>query len=435
MFSFYQYFRLLSGVVMAMLAVECIAEETDTIARRLTVDLEIRPRVEFRDGYRLLPAESFTEIYASQRNRLNLTYSSKRLRIQNSFQEIHVWGQPGSFSQIGSINFYELFLEPVLTRHLSFRIGRQALSLDNGRLFSAAPWAQQSRAHEGLRIFYKEEKLKSDLTLAFTRPYSREFDINYSPVASHRYLFLAVHHLSYKLPSNFALITINSIEKLGDKKLADSHYYRLTSGGRLEFNRARLYLTLSAYYQYGQNAALKRLSAYYWQPEIRVMFSRWSWRLGSEMLSGGNAQDTGEPFRSFVPPYGVAWKFMGNINFFARFPADVANSGLLNPYLNVLHQFSKKISLRADAHLFYSQYPLVRNLVTYDRYLGFETDWSVQYKASKNIEINGGVSFFLPTKSITLLGKVRSEYDMPLWSYLMISYNPRIFEYKKVTRK
>jgi len=88
-----------------------------------------------------------SDLYNTQRNRLSITYKTNRLRLHASRQEIHVWGEPGRFSRVGSVNFFELYAEPTITKNFSVRIGRQALSLDSGWIFSAAPWSQQSRHH------------------------------------------------------------------------------------------------------------------------------------------------------------------------------------------------------------------------------------------------------------------------------------------------
>lgn len=152
------------------------------------------------------------EFYVSQRNRINITYQRRKLKAHTSLQEIHLWGKSGEASTVGSINAYELYIEPTITKNLFLRIGRQSLSLDNGRMFSAAPWAQQSRSHEGVRIFYSTKKISTDVTAAFTRTYSERFQKSYSPVASHDYKMLLAHHLKYKMKNAFILTTINAID-------------------------------------------------------------------------------------------------------------------------------------------------------------------------------------------------------------------------------
>lgn len=162
------------------------------------------------------------------------------------------------------------------------------------------------------------------------------------------------------------------------------------------------------------------------------MFGRTTARMGAEVLSGERASLQENVTYSFVPLYGVAWKFMGNMNLFTRFPRDVNYQGLINPYLFILHRVSEKLLLRNDSHLFYTQHPLIdgnKNLAA--KYLGFENDFSIRYTPLKKIEIVFGFSFLLPENSMELLDKVNESNKIPVWSYLMISYNPLLMQARK----
>jgi len=406
-------------------------QSPDTLRRELTLDFELRPRVEYRDNFMWTAADTLMpDLYTTQRNRLTITYKINRLRLHASLQEIHVWGEPERFSRIGSINFFELYAEPTISKYFSVRIGRQALSLDNGRIFSAAPWSQQSRAHEGIRLFYKKN-LETDLTLAFTRPYGQQFEPAYSPVGSHTYKFLLVHHLKHKFTNNITLTTINAIDVFRRTTGNRQYYQRITNGGRLEYSQGSIYGTVNAYYQYGQNTASEKLRAYYIQPELSANTGKTLLRLGAEILSGEKNTSSKKVSHSFVPLYGVAWKFMGNMNLFTRFPADVNEKGLINPYLFIIYQAGKKLSLRSDAHLFYSQYPLIKEgRETDGKYLGFESDLSLNYKPTKGIEIIYGFSFTIADKRMELLNKIPDAGKTPVWSYLMISCTPRLLSRK-----
>lgn len=403
------------------------AQSADTLRRELTIDFEVRPRFEFRDNFMLSPADSvMPELYTTQRNRLTINYKTRRFRFHASPQEIHVWGKAGKFSHVGGINAFELFAEPILAKNFSVRIGRQALSLDNGRLFSAAPWSQQSRSHEGIRFLYAG-KWNTDLTVAFTRPYSKRFEAAYSPVSSHQYKLLVVHHLKYQFKNKLTLTTINAVDVFEKPAEAKQYYQRVTNGGRVEYARGWLYGTVNACYQYGRTASNKQIRAYYIQPEISINAARTAFRLGAEVLSGDKAGTPLSVSHSFVPLYGVAWKFMGNMNLFTRFPADVNEKGLLNPYLFIIHQAGKKLSFRADAHLFYAQHSLPKlGDQLAGKYLGFESDLSLNYKPVKNLEIIYGFSFTFAEKRMELLKKVPDASKIPVWSYLIISYTPRL---------
>lgn len=428
-----RFYQLTHPAVLALLlpifAVESLFGQTaDTSRRELAIALEVRPRAEYRDNFIWSKADSLMpRLYVTQRNRLNITYTYKWLKLHASPQEIHVWGESDKPSRVGSVNVFELYAEPSIGKNLSVRVGRQSLSLDNGRLFSAAPWSQQSRAHEGIRFLYTG-KVTTDFTIAFTRPYGKAFDAAYSPVASHQYKALLLHHLKYKFKNSWTLTTINAMDVFEKPDNPGSYYQRFTNGGRIEYAHGWLYGTVNAYYQYGRTASQKKINAYYLQPELSTKVAGTTFRLGAEILSGNKASvPTGET-HSFVPLYGVAWKFMGNMNLFTRFPADVNDKGLVNPYLFVIRQMNKELSLRADGHLFYSQFsPAKENDRLEGTYLGFESDLSVNYRPVKNLEIVYGFSVTIAHERMELLGKVPNSRKNPVWSYLMVSYTPRLF--------
>ena len=109
---------------------------------------------------------------------------------------------------------------------------------------------------------------------------------------------------------------------------------------------------------------------------------------------------------------------------FTRFPTDVAGKGLVNPYFFVTIPVSKKLSLRSDFHVFFTQYALQNeSKQSVNKYLGFENDLSLKYIPIKNIEINYGFSFFKGSSSMKYLPKMLDENKAAVWSYLMVSYS------------
>jgi hypothetical protein len=174
----------------------------------------------------------------------------------------------------------------------------------------------------------------------------------------------------------------------------------------------------------------RKVNAYNLQPEVSQALQRTTVRLGAEVTSG---EDTISSVRSqsFVPLYGVTWKFMGNMNLFTRFPADEGGRGLINPYLFVLQKLNPLFSVRLDGHLFYLQHPLRTAETTCNNwYLGWEVDFSLNCKPVPKVEVIYGLSVFRPREKMELLGKIRDSGDVPLWSYLMVSYRPRLAHWK-----
>ncbi len=403
--------------------IQVSAQETDSLSRQFLINIEIRPRAEYTSNYILPPNDSIDPyFYITQRNRVSMQYAREKWLIKSDLQEIHLWDQNNKASKVGSINFYQLFFETKF-KSVNIRLGRQSVLLDNGRLFSDAPWAQQGRAHEGIRIMKYSQYFSNDFFFLFTRKYSNEFESAYSPVASNKYKYLLVNNLSYNTNKGFLFNSMNAVDFLENAK-SGQLYTRATTGGRIEFKKKQWYYTLNSYLQFGRNSNGQKLLAYYFQPEIKLSLLKSTWRLGAEIISGSSSQLSSDSSGDFNVLYGVTWKFNGNMNVFTRFPNDVNGKGLVNPYLFTMIPLNSKLSLRSDFHLFYTQYPLVNTLdQEMTKFLGFENDISLKYLPVKELEINYAFSFYKSTDTMRYLPKIQNENKLAIWSYLMISYS------------
>jgi len=297
--------------------------------------------------------------------------------------------------------------------------------------FSDAPWAQQSRAHEGIKLMHQTKLLSNDLLLLFTRKYGNQFEPTFSPVAAHRYKYLFIHHLKYTSKTAFSFNTINAMDVFKNQRTGKT-FSRITSGGRVEIKKGKWYYTLNSYLQYGHNPQGKNLFAYYIQPEIRFNARKSTIRLGAEILSGSGPRVSPNQSGDFDVLYGVAWKFMGNMNVFTRFPADLAGKGLINPYMFLLFPLNKRISIRSDFHLFFTRYHLLNDIGELQKkFIGVESDFSLRDIPSKNLEINYGFSFLKSSSSMKYLPKIYNEKKLAVWSYLMVSCPLNILHLKQ----
>lgn len=407
-------------------------KKTTSENKIFTVDLEFRPRGEYRDGYQQLPNDTTSAaFFTSQRSRLNFSYEQSKFKFHTSIQDVRVWGQYGQTSINGSLSVFEAFVEVEAVKNFSVKMGRQKLELDNGRIFSAANWSQFGRAHDGINLTYKNNTIETELFTAFNQIDQRVFETSYAPTLFNNYKLLNIHYLHAKLNKHFTLTTINSADSFESKTNSNTLYTRGTSGARIEFEKDNFYLTFSGYYQYGKLQSGKQISAYYLQPEVRYKFKKWTARLGAEILSGDDATNPSSTSKSFVPLYGVAHRFMGNMDYFTSFPNDVKSGGLINPYLFIYYDLNKKLSLRSDFHLFYTENKVLdsqQNLA--NSYLGYENDISLKYKYNNFSTIDFGFSYMLAEKSMEAL-KGGNSNTTPLWSYVMVTFKPELFSSKK----
>ena len=416
----------------SIMALPIVNQNKNSENKEFSIGLEFRPRAEYRDGYKQLPTkDTKAAFFVTQRSRINLDYSQPKFKFHTSIQDLRVWGQYGQTSTSGSLNVFEAYVETGISDAFSIKLGRQKVELDNGRIFSAANWSQAARAHDGINLIYNNNSIHSELITSFNQTSERIFDTDFSPTTFTNYKLLNVHYLKAKLNEHFSLTTINAADSYQSKTNTNTLYTRATSGGRLDFEKENLYLTLSGYYQYGQLQSGTKISAYYFQPEIQLKINKLTTRLGAEFMSGDNAEKPDITSKSFVPLYGVAWRFMGNMDYFINFPSDLKNGGLINPYLDLIYDLNKKLSLRSDFHLFYLQNKVKDNSNNnIHPYLGFENDLSLHYQCNSFTLIDFGFSYMAAEKSMETLKSGNSNIT-PVWSYVMVTFKPELFHFKK----
>jgi hypothetical protein len=418
-----------------------VAQEVeDTVAKKkeFIVEAEIRPRTEYRHGYRqLMPDTARPAFFTDQRSRLYFTYKTYRFIFHTSFQDVRVWGEQDPTTTNATVQVFEAYAEPSLTDKISVRVGRQKIMYDNQRLFAQNNWRQTGRAHEALRFMYRNTRLEADLIGAFNQEngaQDRYTETDYSP-GFNNYKFLAANFIKWKYTDKITLTLINASDGFQDDSVKRENHFRFTNGGRIEYTQERLYLTVAGYYQYGRTRFGQNLRAFYVQPEVKYQLKpNFSIVLGAELLSGNDATKSDSTSHSFDPLYGVAHRFMGSMDYFTRFPGDLNNAGLLNPYLLLFYDLSKKISLRADGHLFYSQNDFVSNETVIPRYLGFENDLLFIFNANKFTELQVGYSYLLPTQSMQYIKRFGNYKNWQDWAFIMVTFTPELYKWKSVAK-
>ncbi len=415
----------------------------------LTISAEMRVRSEYRHGYRNLALhDTSAAFFINQRSRLNFDYKGKRFDFFTSLQDTRVWGQQDPREGHGTtatltetpastfpVYLFEIYAEPHFNDRWSARIGRQRIIYDNQRLFAENDWRLSGNAHDAVRLIYNDHlTVNTELILAFNQSGENNYTTNYVPNGFRNYKTLINHFLSWKVNKNFAITTLNTADgyQSSDPAKYKTTYMRFTNGGRLEYTSHNWYLTMSGYYQHGKNSAGRRLAAWYVQPEIKYSgIKNLAIRLGMEYMSGQDSASTKD--NNFVPLYGVAHRFMGNLDLFSSFPIDVNNGGIVNPYLFFQYQ-NKKTTVRCENHLFYSQSAVaLAGRPFTGKFLGFENDWRVNYKANSFTNLEFGFCWATVTNTMVVVknpkvstADITAYSSTPYWAYMSVTFSPTI---------
>ena len=124
---------------------------------QFTLDGELRPRFEYRHGYKnVADSSQNSAAFVEQRTRLNFGYKAEGYIFKLTLQDVHIWGsQPqlvNTYSKTNTdgslLSIHEAWGEALLNDYWSFKFGRQEIALDDHRIFGNVGWASQARSHD-----------------------------------------------------------------------------------------------------------------------------------------------------------------------------------------------------------------------------------------------------------------------------------------------
>ena len=227
---------------------------------QFSVGVQLRPRAEYRDGYRklLLPGEE-PVTFISQRTRLFADWKEDKVEAHVALQDVRTWGEAGQLSDISSIGLHEAWAKVYFNPTLYIKAGRQELVWEDHRLFGNVDWAQVGRAHDALYLGWEPGKAEIHLGGAIHQSAELTRQMPYL-VAGYKHLLFARWKQAYKAPVKTAVYFIDEGLTTADSQ---SVVQRVTTGLWLQWiieNSVRL--TASGFIQNGKDPAQRTISAY-----------------------------------------------------------------------------------------------------------------------------------------------------------------------------
>jgi hypothetical protein len=428
---------------------------------QLQLTAELRPRVELRRGYGLLPQAGIDPAFAvSQRTRLNFQYSVEKYRFGLSFQDTRVWGDESLYSATGvfgdeaSIDMKEGWIELLPWQHHAFKIGRQYLVYQDDRILSSRNWNQNSVSYDAL--LYKFSKSGFDLHVNLSYNNNREYifgnDYNiYSEVIRFDSISNSIIvDLVAQRPKIKTLNFLYLAKKTGKSELSiislatgvqnpetsNVIYIKGTYGGFYKYTGERLNFRSTVYYQNGRNVNGLEVSAYMFHLLGDYKLNRFTLTAGIDYLSGHDHfnQSKGyiEKDHLFDIFYGNRHGYYGHMDYFSNMSVATRNGGLVDSYGGVSFKLTSNVDLKAMYHHFSLQnrvFDPTNVSIALDKALGSELDLGFGIKIAPDIRLDGGFSFMFPTESLEKIQKiVPGESKFAYWSWLMLTAKPILFK-------
>jgi hypothetical protein len=399
---------------------------------QFSLDAELRPRFEYRFGYKTLPDS--TSSYAAlvtQRSRIIANYKNEKLQLRFSLQDVRTWGDEKMKTDIAGIGLHEAWVELKLFDSISSKIGKQEFLYDNQRLLDIGNWSQIGTTHNALLLKYKYNSWTVHLAMAYNQVLDTNFTTNYSKTDvkdNYKTLnFLWISKQIKKLNVSGLLIA-DGFQK---PKTINTTYLRYTAGPILKLNLNKFNSELRGFYQGGKSQTGKDINSWFANGEVSYkILNPLSVKLGGEIWSGYNFTDsTSKEVNSFDLLYGSSHKFNGSMDYFTK-PSDTKNAGLVDIYTQISCKQGKKSTYRLDYHYFGLENKYgKKNAIPLDKYLGSEIDLLGKYALSKEISLEIGYSCMLASKTMEKIKGGSSDY-FANWAYVMLTVKPTLFTNK-----
>ncbi|MBW8049145.1 MAG: hypothetical protein FVQ77_02165 [Cytophagales bacterium] len=409
---------------------------------QFTLTGEIRPRTEYRHGYKAL-ADSAQDaaFFTDQRTRLNLNYKDENFKVGITIQDVRTWGSQKQLNVAdGLISIHQAWAEVLFSDKFSLKAGRQELVYDDHRIFGDVGWVQQARSHD-LALFKYNGFIKAHLGLAYNQDESASAG-NFYTVANYKVMqFLWLHKSFDSLNTKVGFLFLNNGLQGTKITQIDSLNYDTTNqvnfsqtiGPRISYKKDKLAANGAFYYQMGKGGkgAGQNISAYDLQLDVSYkIIDKLTLTAGFELLSGTSQTDTSNKVNnSFTPFYGTNHKFNGYMDYF-YVGNHIGSVGLQDIFFKAKYK-TNKYFLGADLHFFSAAADILdsKELANSGKYtamkvgLGTEIDLTAGYIIAKSVVLKAGYSQMFGTNSLVALKGGKTNV-ISNWGWVMLVVNP-----------
>lgn len=425
-------------LIQCLLIIVLIGLSVDEVFGQFTLTGEIRPRTEFRNGFkRLRDAGDDPAFFIEQRSRIYMDFKKEKLSLYIALQDVRMWGNTNQIykSDPSLFNAYEAWAGYAFNDEYAFRLGRQALDYDNARFMGDLDWAQQGRSHDALLFTKKnaDRNCQLHLALAFNQLITNEpGKLEGTEYFADNYKSMIFGWWNKKFDEGAVSVLFHNDGRqvTVDTSVAHRQTYAVLGNYKI----GGIVLDGELYYQGGRNGNDVQVSALMATIHGTIKTDITPITLGFEYLSGtarGEDKDL-----SFNPLYGTNHKFYGFMDYFyvGNYHGQAGGgrtSGLIDVHMKTLFKIDEKSNLAANLHYFASPVNIYEGQGTYGNTygatLGTEVDLVYTLAIAKDIKLNVGYSQMFGTEALEAVkgGGDRTAFNN--WAWAMIAFKPQLF--------
>ena len=418
------------------LAVIALLLSSHFVYGQLTLGTQVRPRAEFRNGFKTLTEDSRdAAFFVEQRSRLFATYKASSFQVKVNLQDVRIWGSTNQIykNDPTMTNVYEAWGLYNYNPNWSFKIGRMDLDYDNARFLGDLDWAAQGRSHDAFLVKFRNDSssFQVDIGGAFNQTGfepAKLFETFYTGVNNYKTMQFIWLHKKFANAKFSALIHNDGRQVQADSTVSMRQTYAVLGSGTV----GGLKVGGEFYYQGGENGLGTDVSAILLSAYATVKAGTTPLTLGFDYVSGTSREDTKD--KSFNPLYGTNHKFYGYMDYFyvGNFHGQENRvTGLLDIHFKTRFKTGQKSSLVANTHVFSSPVDLhdpTDATQTESKYLGTEVDLVYNLTLDKNVKLNLGYSQMFAGESMELVKRTSGDHKaLTNWVWFMINFNPTVF--------
>jgi hypothetical protein len=391
---------------------------------QVAIDAEFRPRTELRSGFNQPLTDSLKASFVTQqRTRLNFNYDGEILNARITLQDARVFGETDTKgTSTGTLGIYEAWTELLLFNGTSFKIGRQGVQFEDGRLFSLSPWSNTGNSHDLMQLLYKRDGFDVQLGYAHNNQKALNADSVYYNV-SKMYKQLAFVHLTKTLATGLDISLLGVDEGFQSSKSNLDLYHRFTMGGTLTLKKKGLPFGCfaTAYYQTGKSTATVDLSAYLLAIKANYKINETLGIVaGLDCLSGSKSTIEATKTNTFNKlPYGVNHSFNGYMEYWGTLP----KGGLINYFGGASAKINSRLSTDITWYGFSLDKPMTVSSKEVKGSIGSELDVVFNYKFSTATTIQFAWCGYFANDNTNLLKFKKAEVGtkFPQFAYVMLT--------------
>lgn len=396
----------------------------DTNAGQFYVDFQVRSRGEYRNGQGTLRSKgTLPTWFINDRERISMGYSREHLSAKASIHHVGVWGDRGMDGKYGEMQLKEAWARLEL-KGWFLQLGRQVLSYDDERIFGAQDWTVSGYSHDALRIGYERGLHKVHGITNFHQEKERRIGGAYydGAMAYKSMMFLWYHYGNDSKPFQFSILAMDQGLEIGYKANNVEHPstgYMQMFGGWFQYRANHFIGKAEGYYQTGHDENQRVMAAYLGAVRLGFESQPFGMSLGADYVSGAKTSIRRGTNRCFNLLYGSTHDFYGAMDYFVS--GNMLTCGLLDGLLNVYVRPARNLRLDVSCHNF--MMGVKREGLGMQ--LGQELDARLRYDIMKDVALEAGYSFMLPTENLEYFkdGNRKSWQD---WGWISLNISPRI---------